>query len=136
MFGAATLVRMTDLGRAGCRIVTNLHADTLDEAREQVAVQCGAGEAGLAVFRTFIPIRTRGRGQSMERVVGDIQWHDGEAWRTFVPGHHALTPGEQAVGAFLDRCLMEGVRTIEQVRAAWLEILPGLPLQAPDLPEA
>jgi hypothetical protein len=119
-----TLTRMTALGQAGCRIVTNLHADTLEVAREQIAVQCGAGEAGLAAFETFIPIRTRGRGYGMERVVGDIQWHDGEGWRAFEPERHLPAPAEGTIGAFLDRCTSAGTRTIEAVRAAWLEALP------------
>jgi hypothetical protein len=34
--------RLTEMGRAGCRLVSNLHADTLQEAREQVVGQCGA----------------------------------------------------------------------------------------------
>lgn len=120
------LVRMTALGQAGCRIVTNLHADTLEEARQQIAVDCGAGEAGLAAFETFIPIRTRGRGYAMERVVGDIRWYDGEIWRVFAPDSHAPTPLEGAIGDLLDRCLTDGTRTIEAVRTAWLAALPSI----------
>ncbi len=120
------LVRMTALGGAGCRIVTNLHADTLDEARQQIAADCGAGESGLAAFETFIPIRTRGRGYAMERVVGDIQWYDGQGWRAFDLGTHEPETVELAIGAFLDDCTVGGVRTIEAVRAAWLQVAPGL----------
>ncbi|MFO7696431.1 MAG: hypothetical protein R6X16_04650 [Anaerolineae bacterium] len=122
----STLMRMTALGQAGCRIVTNLHADALEEAREQIAVQCGAGEAGLAAFETFISIRTRGRGTSMERVVGDIQWHDRDSWRVFEPDRHVPTLAEGAIAEFLDRCVADGIRTIEAVRSAWLEALPAV----------
>jgi hypothetical protein len=121
-----TLLRMTALEQAGCRIVTNLHADTLEEAREQIAVQCDAGEAGLAAFKTFIPIRTSGRSSRMERVVGEIQWHDGDTWHAFRPDRHVPAPAEGAIGEFLDRCAADGIRTIEAVRAAWLEALPSI----------
>jgi len=120
------LVRMTALGQAGCRIVTNLHADTLDQAREQIVDQCGATERGLAAFDTFIPIRTRGRGYRMERVVGEIQWYDGQGWRAFDPSAHEPDPVQVAIGAFLDDCAAGGVRTIEAVRGAWLEALPAI----------
>jgi hypothetical protein len=121
----STLVRMTALRQGGCRIVTNLHADTLEDARQQIAVECGAGESGLAAFGTFIPIRTRGRSYTMERIVGDIQWHDGASWRALDSQDLTQTPREAAIGAFLDRCLADSIRTIEAVRSAWLEALPG-----------
>ncbi len=40
----------------GGRITSTIHADTLDQARQQVAIRCGAGEEGLAAFGLFIPI--------------------------------------------------------------------------------
>jgi len=120
-----TLVRMTALGQAGCRIVSNLHADTLDEARDQVVRQCGAGEQGLAAFGMFVPIRTLGRGYRLERTVGEIVWHDGTAWCPFQPERHPATPFEEAAGAFLEGCLARGTRRIEEVRSAWLSFLAG-----------
>lgn len=120
------LVRMTALGQAGCRIVANLHADTLEEARQQIAVDCGAGESGLAAFETFVPIRTRGRGYAMERVVGVIRWYDGQEWRACDADQRGLTPAEQVIGEFLDQCLTDRTRTIEAVRAAWLRALPAI----------
>jgi hypothetical protein len=42
--------RLAELGRGGCRIVANLHADTLRQAREQVAGECGGLPAGRPAF--------------------------------------------------------------------------------------
>jgi hypothetical protein len=116
-----TLVRMTALGQAGCRIVTNLHADTLDQAREQIVQQCGAGEAGLAAFDLFIPIETSLNGErGMTRVVGTILQHEDGRWQPFDPLQHVPSGQEQAARAFLERCSRENMRTVEAVRASWL----------------
>ena len=46
------VVRLTELGRAGCRIVSNLHADELQEARMQVQ---GRRKRDFRPFRSSFP---------------------------------------------------------------------------------
>ncbi|NLT73428.1 MAG: hypothetical protein GXX94_04430 [Chloroflexi bacterium] len=132
-----SLVRLTALGRAGCRIVTNLHADTLEQAREQVAVQCGAGEDGLRAFEIFIPVRMSGHGYGrIQRVVEQITWYGPGGWQSYDESQETSVLAQGAIGPFLDRCLAEGLRTIEAVRAAWLADLPALTPSIPDEPGA
>jgi len=114
------LVRMTELGQAGCRIVTNLHADTLDQAREQIAHQCGAGEEGLCAFDLFIPISTSGGPWSPHRIVTILQFCEQGCWRSYDDQETAPTRRETAIGAFLDDCLANDLRTVGSVRKAWL----------------
>jgi hypothetical protein len=114
------LVRMTELGQAGCRIVTNLHADTLGQAREQIAHQCGAEEKGLCAFKLFIPISISGGPWSPHRIVPTLQFCEQGCWRNYEEQETAPTLRETAIGAFLDDCLANDLRTVGSVRKAWL----------------
>ncbi len=115
-----TLVQMTDLGRRGCRIVSNLHADTLDQAREQVAVQSGARESGLAAFEVFVPITVSRRGFSVKRTVDGISYYHGGRWMSFEGNGHTPSARERDIAHFVQACLDENRHTIEAVRTAWL----------------
>ena len=113
----AQLIR---LGLKGCRIVSNLHADTLEEAREQIVRQCGASEQGFGAFRIFLPINM-GRGfQARTPRIDQIYLFDQNGWSP-LPAEREPGPREGAIADFLQACLKTGKRTIQQVRRAWLQ---------------
>jgi hypothetical protein len=126
----ADVARLAELGRAGCRIVSNLHADTLEEAREQVVGQCGADEREFGAFELFLPLEVcRGGFRAIPRVE-EVWWYHGDAWRRLVrepPAGGAIETGGDAaqgqagISAFLEDCLSRGIRRVEEVRARWLE---------------
>jgi hypothetical protein len=115
--------KLTELGRNGARIVSNLHADTLEEARDQVVDDCGAGEEGFRAFTLFIPINTGGRGFRMQRVVEEVYLADESGWRRIERGAEPEAEGRGSIERFLERCLKEQTVRIEDVRSAWLAFL-------------
>jgi hypothetical protein len=115
--------QLTELGRNGCRIISNLHADTLGEARSQVAEECGAGEGGFQAFSLFLPINTGGRGFRMQRVVEEVYRAEGGRWQRVERGKEPSSAERNAIEAFLDRCVKEESVRIEEVREAWLTFL-------------
>ena len=108
---------LTRRGLAGCRIVSNLHADTVDEARDQIVGQCGASEAGFRSFGIFLPV-TLGSdlGRHTPRVV--------ECWLATASGWErwdgTISERGRQICAFLGRCADNGIRRIEDLRRAWL----------------
>lgn len=113
------------LGARGCRVVSNLHADTLAEARDQIIGQCGSATEEFDGFQIFLPVSFSGGFMSPRRKVEKIY--------AFIPesaggagGWQALreppspSPEEEAIAAFLVRCGKSGIRRVEEVREAWL----------------
>ena len=113
--------RMTALGAAGCRIVSNLHADTLEQARQQIVLECGAPEEHFAAFGMFLGIAVSRVGYEAKRVVGSIDYREDGAWRRFDETAHSPTAREKVIAGFIDECLAAGVLLVEQVRGKWLE---------------
>jgi len=126
---------LTAVPAQGGRITSTIHADTLEEAREQVARQCAAGEAGLASFGMFIPIEvsfandppksTRkdeggDRHRSIRsRAVQQIHYYDGRGWKT-IDREIKLTAKQKSIVNFLSQCRESGTHSCEAVRKAWL----------------
>ncbi len=112
------LVSFTRLGRQGCRIVSNLHADTLEEAHDQIVLQCGADPEGFLAFDLFLPISVSGFGARSRRVERIWAAADGE-WQ---PADPVVEPGsrEAEIAGFLEQSVAGGLRRIEQLRSAWL----------------
>lgn len=132
---------LTELGLAGCRIVSNLHADTLDEAREQIVRENNASEEGFMAFDVFIPltlkttneIRTEGSGNSasprsfsrfsrtpvVEKIftASNGEWREVETTNTASGGVRR----ENEIEQFLEDCLRRDYKMVEDVRSAWLE---------------
>lgn len=104
-------------GRAGARLVANLHADTLEEAREQIADDNGAGRAGFNAFDLFVPITVRGGGRR-SRVVERLDYRSADGWAA-VGRTPQLSARAREIAGFLTRCSAEGTRRIEDVRQAW-----------------
>ena len=122
------VVRMTELGLAGRRIVSNLHADTLRQAREQIVEECGATEEGFRAFQLFIPLVVEGSGFSRSPVVEWIDYVGDGRWLRWRRGDE-VQPDEDRRGAsrllsriadFLAACRAGDQRLIEDVREAWI----------------
>jgi hypothetical protein len=124
--------RLAELGRNGCRIVCNLHADTLAEAREQIAEQCGAGEAGLEAFEIFLPVTVpRMRFGAAPRIDGMLRFDDGR-WEELGRRPPPAGPLERRIAAFLESLRRAGVRRVEEVRDRWLHTWPVEPQSTQD----
>jgi hypothetical protein len=85
------------LGTDGRRLVSNLHADTVEEAREQIVDQCGATEEEFRAFSLFLPITVGGGFGRRSRVVERIFQAESQGWREAEP------QGDAAIGKFLER---------------------------------
>lgn len=115
----AELRRLAALGAAGCRVVSNLHADTPAEVVAQLCGENGVTAAQAAAFGLFLPIRlTDGTPEPRRRVPGVYQ-ATAAGWAATVPPE-PLPAREQAVTRFLGDCLHAGTRRVEAVRRAWL----------------
>jgi hypothetical protein len=112
--------RLTELGLAGCRIVSNLHADTLEQARELVVGVCGAAEEGFRRFGLFLPLRLVGPRLEAHPVLPEIHWVQNGRWRAAEGEPPRLGSAEQDIAGFLEGCRERGLYSIEKVRAAWL----------------
>ncbi len=119
--------RFAQLGADGCRIVSNLHADTLDEARDQIVNDNGVPERLFDAFEIFLPISVSGGFLSARRRVQTIRYCEDGEWRA-VSGRRERTEREERIATFLDRCLDGGLRRVEEVRAAWLDWLGANPI--------
>ncbi len=115
---------MCALADRGCRLVSNLHADTLDEARDQVVRQNGASGEQFRGFEIFIPIQTGGNafgGGAMRRIDYCYVAEEGSWTRIDAQGD----PPPQDIAGFLESCLTDGTRRIEEVRARWMAVNGG-----------
>jgi hypothetical protein len=111
---------LTELGRSGCRIVANLHADTLEEAREQVVGACGATEEDFQAFGLFLPLRLAGSRMEPIPLLNNIHWARGGRWQACEGEPPAGRRLERGIADFLERCRERGLYSVEKVRAAWL----------------
>jgi len=114
------LQRLAKLAAAGCRIVTNLHADTLAQARDQIVGDNAVPEADFAAFDIFIPVSVRGGVMAAQRVVERIHYHENDRWQP-LENHHPSSDREDEIEAFLERCRTDGLRLVPDVRQAWLQ---------------
>jgi hypothetical protein len=105
------------LGSRGVRIVSNLHADTLEEARTQIVTENGVPENHLRAFDMFIPVKVSGGWTGRKRLVERVDYFEDGEWRV-TDGRPAHDDREENTAAFLKDCLERGVRTVEDVRAA------------------
>jgi hypothetical protein len=121
--------RMTELGMGGCRIVSNLHADTLEEARAQIVNECGATEEGFRAFQIFVPLVFKGLRVAYTPIVEQILYvHEGQ-WRRVdrkeldqsTAASSGFSPQEIKIVEFLAGGTNRNIRLIEDVRKRWLE---------------
>jgi hypothetical protein len=94
---------LAELGSRGCRIVANLHADTLEEARETIVGKCGADEAGLGAFEMFLPLKAARRSSLTAPRVEEILWYRGGTWRKLDRDWFGLGRTDHGSAADFDR---------------------------------
>jgi hypothetical protein len=116
----ADLAHMAALGACGCRLVTNLHADTLVEAREQIVRENGVPAEGFDAFGMFLPLAVRRRGLAVERVIPAIHYYRDGGWQV-LDESEPPSEREEQIDAFLDDCARRELVTVCDVRKAWLE---------------
>lgn len=107
------------LGARGCRLVTNLHADTLAEARAQVVRDNGVPAADFARFGMFLPITVERSADGIARRVERLHYRDGNAWRE-VETTPPAAPREREIAEFLAAQLRATCREIAPLRDEWL----------------
>jgi hypothetical protein len=121
------------LQEKGHLLATNLHADDLDETREQVCTENGVPPAHFQGFNVLVFLRTRGGYSAGRRWIERVYASDGRsphrpvfAPRTGVDAvQHARV---QACRIFLEQGLRSGLRTLEETRSALLQFsLPETP---------
>jgi hypothetical protein len=136
------LRKFLERGLAGARLFANLHADTLDEARDQVITDNGAARAEFNAFDIFVPITVAGGLGRRSRVVERIDYRDavgsgspgparppgragslGTAGWSHVGRSPTLSDRAGEIAHLLEALVDEGVRNIEDVRRRWLEFL-------------
>jgi len=123
------------LAREGHQIATNLHADTLEQTQVQLVQQNGVEPDDLLAVHLKLYLRLeRGSGWSLKRRVSAIYESDGTSdrllWESDADacfrrlGESALVTEEQerAYGGLLDALRRHGIRTLEDVRRALLEL--------------
>lgn len=107
------------LGQRGVHLATNLHADTVEEAREQIVEENAAGAEAFGVFELFVPIRIGRTIPGPSRIVDRVFVQDDGTWREL--GDEACeAAGEPETREFLAECREAGIDRIEEVRARWL----------------
>lgn len=114
------LQQLAKLAAAGCRIVTNLHADTLAQARDQIVGDNAVPECDFAAFDIFIPVSVRGGLMATQRVVEKIHYHENGRWRQ-LENHQPPSDRENEIQAFIERCRTDGLHLVADVRQAWLQ---------------
>lgn len=115
----STLREFVERGLEGARLVSNLHADTLRQAYDQLVEDNGVPAEHFDTFDVFIPISVGGGFGGRSRVVEHIDHKDRDGW-TRMSREPELSPRAQEIEAFLRECLDNGVKRIEALREAWL----------------
>jgi len=121
---------LTSVPAQGGRITSTIHAETLEEAREQIGSQCNAGDEGLAAFGLFIPIevsfaddtrqrRARHNRDVSSRTVRHIHYYGSRGWKT-IDRSVKLTVEQKQIVDFLAACREEGTHSCQALRTAWV----------------
>jgi hypothetical protein len=121
-----TLRAYFDLPNAGHMLATNLHADTFEEARDQVTRQHGVPAAAFLRMHLSLFLKVEGRWPARREIV--TVWEgDGTSDPRLIYAARQLDAatsrlvkpdGLRAARARLDKVLSARARTIEDVRAA------------------
>ncbi|BCM93679.1 hypothetical protein IAD21_05570 [Abditibacteriota bacterium] len=125
---------LTAIPARGGRIAATIHATTLEQVRDQISRQCGAGESAVTSFGIFIPIEVtyepgspsdghspegRRRRAIRSRTVEVIHYYDSGQWNT-IDREIKLTGKQESISFFLRSCLESGIDSCEALRKAWL----------------
>ena len=126
-----------ELPRLGHMLATNLHADTFEQARDQVCRTNGVPEARFRRMNLLYFLSVGRSGFGFRRRIAEVWEGDGSAEHSRVFGGDAgaslarsrLVPAEELERALaaIDRLRAAGARTTQEVRAAILESWPASP---------
>lgn len=119
------------LAAGGHTVVSNLHADTLDETQDQLCRRNGVPRAHVDAVTLKVYLRVEQRGGSVQRRVSQVYESDGTADHLLWTGDEGsgafarraesaiVTADQQAAQArFLDRLCRQDIRHIKDVRRA------------------
>ena len=120
----ADLQKFCSLGASGVKLVSNIHADTLEQAKEQIVVQNRVKEVYFNSFSLFIPIEI---GKDMSRKVGFVNYFDDGKWKE-LKELLSISSKEEKIKGFLENCQKKKVILIEDVRKEWLKFFRSDPL--------
>jgi hypothetical protein len=116
----AELRRFAELGVNGCRLVTNLHADTLEQARFQIVDENRVPSEYFSAFGIFIPLTVRNSLSGVRRTVRKIHFFSDGKWMELLE-LEVMSAREKEIAGFLEDLLQDEIRTVEQVRQKWCE---------------
>lgn len=123
------LRRYFDLPDAGHMLATNLHADTCDEARDQVCGENGVSRAAFRRMQLLFFLRVSGYGPGAKRIVSQVWESDGQAehGRLSAPEASQIVSGQALALAReqIEDLLDAGRRRIQDVRESILESRAG-----------
>lgn len=127
-----------NLGQKQVRLVSNLHADTLDEARAQLIKQNGVAPRAFDSFQLFLPIEVTNNNWHQTRQIQRIFYFQGQTWQALSRAQ-TEQQADPVITAFLRRCLEQGPRDIARFRREWLVFLdlyqagenPAMPTEMP-----
>lgn len=127
----ADLRAYCSLARMGHVLATNLHADDMEDARQQVCVENGVPIADFNALHLLAFLRMDRGLRAARRRIDKVYESDGVSPHTLVFDASKRTnrlPDDQWAARcrmFLDETLQTGVRTIEQTRERVVAFLPG-----------
>jgi len=120
-----------ELPGAGHMLATNLHADTFEQARDQVCRTNGVPEAGFRRMNLLYLLTVGRSGHGLRRRIAEVWESDGSADHARIFGadvdaslaRSRLVPATEQASALvaIDRLRASGARTILDVRAAIVE---------------
>lgn len=120
------------LSEQGHTLATNLHADDLPEARDQVRVENGVPESHFNAFGLLIFLRVSGGYGNAHRWIEKVYVSDGHAPHVLVyDAAHGLMGDVGGISdqwvdqcrSFLEACRVTGIRTIQDTRRAFVQFL-------------
>ena len=118
--------RMAALAAAGVRAVTNLHADTLEEAAAQIVTECGVTPELFRSFDMFLPVTVSGGWLGKSRCVLSVSVAHASGWAA-VDREQSEAEAPADVVRFLEACVRGGVRDVSSFRRGWLSHLATIP---------
>jgi hypothetical protein len=125
------------LGEAGHTLVGNVHADDVDSIRQEIVAGCDVPERQFRHVNLWIFVKMDGQDPEARRIkdttsrrfVNRLFWSDGSADHTLVysaengltDGPHRDADDEARTRRRLEALLAGEARTVQAVRAAWLD---------------
>ena len=125
------LRRYFELPRSGHMLATNLHADTVEQARDQVCADNGAPAGSFRQMNVLYFLAVEPDGMQVRRRVVSIWESDGQSEHALLwsredglwhrPSSLVLDGARERARQRIDAMQASGVRTIEEVREAVLQ---------------